>query len=125
MKNNFSPTRTLGSIEAGRCGLCGSCPNMTTVISLEYYKEPTILPASLALTCMYVFHLRSVVRLRPNSLSRHGASLRGHPYIVTGSSLGTDRNRFILLLRYIKHSTDFYYDIANNAGSHANGETLT
>lgn len=52
-------------------------------------------------------------------LTRHGASLRGHPYIVT------DRNRFILLLRYIKHSTNFYDDIANNAGSHANSETLT
>lgn len=39
----------------------------------------------------YEFHLKSGVILNPNRCSRHGASLREHPFIVIGESSGSTR----------------------------------
>lgn len=45
------------------------------------------IPKSLVMDHIDELHLRSGASLRSSSLSRHEASLRGHLFIVTGSSL--------------------------------------
>lgn len=108
MENNSLPIRTqrkfwtLSRLENVVCAILHSWPDLAVVkvedssrsqVLTGAVKESTILPASLAMTHMYEFHLRSGVCLRPNSISIiNAASSRGHPFIMTAVVWGPINN---------------------------------
>lgn len=55
---------------------------------MDWYRELAVLPASLTMVGMYVFHFRSSVSLRHNSLSSYGASI--HILLLVRGQFGDD-----------------------------------